>query len=83
LSARGRRARIVRRLRRQTELGFKLLDPRRQKLHLPRQRGDGFRLSQDQQDQAFLVERFKRFAIHPEFESGNSRLVKNPSSPAP
>ena len=36
----GRRAGIVRRLRRQTELGFKLRDARRQKLALVGQRGD-------------------------------------------
>src|ERR1017187_7240536 len=79
LSARRRRAGIARSLRRQTELGFQFLDPRRQKLHLSRQCADGFRLSQDQSDQAFLIERFKRFAIHPEFESGNRRLVKDRS----
>src|ERR1019366_8856200 len=77
LSVRGRRARIVWCLRRQTEPGFKFRDPRGQYLHLSRQRGNGFRLRQDQAYQRIFVERFKRFAIHPKLESVSNPLVKN------
>jgi hypothetical protein len=73
---RGRRARIVRRLWRQAEPGFEFRDTRRQHLDLPGQRGNRFRLRQNQADQCFLVERFNCFPIHPELESVPQPLVK-------
>ena len=62
LPLRRRRARIVRRLRRQTELRFKLRHPRRKR--------------QNQFDQGFLVQRLKGLAIHPIRESDPTALVK-------
>ena len=73
--ARGR-ARIIRRLRRQAELGFEFANTCRQKLDLPRQCRNHLRLRQNQADQRFLVQRFKRFTIHPELESAPAPLVK-------
>jgi hypothetical protein len=69
LSLRGRRARIVRRLRWKAKLGLKLGNPHRQPLDLPGQRRDRLRLRKNQPDQRFLVERLKRVAMHPSFES--------------
>ena len=57
---RGRRAGIVRRLRRQAKLGLQLRHPRRQPLDVPGQCSDRLRLLQNQMDQGFLVERLKR-----------------------
>lgn len=74
---RGRRARIVRRLWRQAELGFDLHDTRRQHLDLPAQFGNRFRLRQSQADQRFLIERLKRFTIHPQLESAPPSLAPN------
>jgi len=62
LPLRRRRARIVRRLRRQTELRLKLRHPRRKR--------------QNQVDQGFLVQRLKGLAIHPIRESDPTALVK-------
>ena len=88
LSARGRRAGIIRRPWRQAQPGLKLGHPRRQNLDLPGQgrdrrrlRGNRFRLSQDQPDQRFLVERPKDLTIHPKLESAPARLVKIPPRP--
>ena len=61
---------------RQAELGFEFRDTRRQHLDLPGQRGNRFRLRQNQADQCFLVERINRFTIHPELESAPPPLVK-------
>ncbi|MGB7965138.1 MAG: hypothetical protein WCF64_02680, partial [Methylocella sp.] len=58
------------------ELGFEFADTCRQKLDLPRQCRNRLRLHQNQADQRFLVQRFKRFAIHPELESAAAPLVK-------
>jgi hypothetical protein len=62
LPLRRRHARIVRRLRRQTELRLKLRHPRRKR--------------QNQVDQGFLVQRLKGLAIHPIRESDPTALVK-------
>jgi hypothetical protein len=73
---RGWRAGIIRRLRRQAEPGFKFSDTRRQNPGLPRQRGYALSLRQHKRDQRFLVERFKRAAIHPKLESARRKFVK-------
>jgi hypothetical protein len=73
---RGRRAGIVRRLRRQAKLGLQLRHPRRQPLDVPGQCSDRLRLLQNQMDQGFLVERLNRLTIHPILESTESPLVK-------
>ena len=62
LPLRRRRARIVRRLRRQTELRLKLRHPRRKR--------------QNQVDQGFLVQRLKGLAIYPIRKSDPTALVK-------
>ena len=59
---RRRRARIVRRLRRQIELRLKLRHPRRKR--------------QNQVDQGFLVQRLKGLAIYPIRQSDPTALVK-------
>ncbi len=54
-----RRARIIRRLRRQAQFRFKFGDARQQRLALLGQRGYRLRLRQDQTDQCFPVERIE------------------------
>ena len=64
LALRGRRARVVRRLGRGAEPGFKLRNPRHQRSDLRSLRLDLSRLRQDQADQILLRQCEKRVAIH-------------------